>query len=460
MALSRILDRLGLHRPELRAWAMYDWANSAMVTVIMTAVFPPFFSAVAASNLTPQQATARFGIATTLCIVVVAVSAPLLGAIADFAGIKKRLLAIFMVFGASAVASMFLLRHGDWLAAAVLFACANIGATGSFVFYDALLPHIAKGQELDRVSTAGYALGYIGGGILLALNLMWITQPQWFGLPAGDGVTPAQATLPVRLSFLSVAIWWLGFSIPLFRRVSEPPRRLEPDEGIGQSALRVARARLRETFGELRQYRHAFVLLLAFLLYNDGINTIIRMATIYGAEIGVERDTMILAVMITQFVGVPFAFLFGLLSGALGAKRSILLGLFAYMGITVLGYFMTNATHFLMLAVLVGMVQGGTQALSRSLFASMIPSHKSGEFFGFFGVMERFGGSLGTGVMTALSLATGSSRNGILAIILFFVAGAFLLRKVDVAEGQRAARAADAHLHPATESNQQSVTEA
>jgi UMF1 family MFS transporter len=450
VALSDLLNRLGLHRPELRAWAMYDWANSAMVTVIMTAVFPPFFSAVAAANLAPQEATARFGIATALCIVVAALSAPLLGAIADFAGIKKRLLAAFLFLGSGAVAAMFFLQRGDWLAAALLFMLANIGATGSFVFYDALLPHVASVEEVDRVSTAGYALGYIGGGILLALNLLWITHPGWFGLPSGPGLSSAQATLPVRLAFLSVAVWWLVFSIPLFRRVPEPPRRLEPDEAVAQSAVRVASARLRETFGELRQYRHAFVLLLAFLLYNDGINTIIRMATIYGAEIGVERDTMILAVMITQFVGVPFAFLFGLLAGWIGTKRSVILGLFVYMGITVLGYFMTNATHFLMLAILVGMVQGGTQALSRSLFASMIPRHKSGELFGFFGIMERFGGVLGTGVMTTLTLLTGHSRNGILAIVVFFIVGALLLRLVDVPEGQRIARAADAQALPAS----------
>jgi MFS transporter, UMF1 family len=441
-----LLARLGLHRPELRAWAMYDWANSAMVCVIATAVFPIYFVRVAGANLAPSAATQSYANATTLGLVIIAILSPILGTVADYVAIKKRLLGTFMGIGVAAVACMYFIQRGDLLLASVLFILANIGANGSFVFYESLLPHVAREDEMDRVSTAGYAIGYIGGGLLLALNLAWILKPAAFGLPAGPGLTPEQETLPSRLAFLSVAVWWLLFSIPLFRRVPEPPVRLESDEERGRNPTAVALQRLRETFRELRGYRQAFLMLLAFLIYNDGIGTIIRMATAYGTELGIGQDKLIQAIVLVQFVGVPFAFLFGTLAGRIGAKRSIFLGLIAYTGISVLGYYMRSARDFLLLAVLVGMVQGGTQALSRSLFASMIPRHKSGEFFGFWGVFEKFAGIFGPLIFSATLAVSGSSRNAILSVIAFFAVGGVLLYMVNVEEGQRAARAAEAAL--------------
>jgi MFS transporter, UMF1 family len=429
---------------------MYDWANSAMVTTVVAAVFPIYYYNVAGAGLPPGVATFRFGVATTLGLAIVAILAPVLGAAADYSATKKRLLGLFMLLGVGSVAGMFLIGHGDWRLASILFVLANIGAGGSFVFYDSLLPHVAREDEVDRVSTAGYALGYLGGGVLLALNLAWITAPQWFGLPSGPEMTPREATLPARLAFLSVAIWWLLFSIPLFRRVSEPPRRLEPDESRSEGPIRVAVTRLRETFRELRGFRQAFMMLLAFLIYNDGIGTIIKMATIYGSELGIGQSSMILAILVVQFVGIPFTFLFGSLAGVVGAKRSIFVGLLVYAGISILGYFMTTATHFMILAGLVGMVQGGTQALSRSLFSSMVPPHKSGEFFGFFAVFEKFAGILGPLIFSMTIALTGSSRNAILSVIGFFVVGAILLAMVDVEEGRRAARAAEEGVREVT----------
>jgi UMF1 family MFS transporter len=431
---------------------MYDWANSAFVTVIMTAVFPIYYSSVAGANLEPQAATFRYGIATTLGLVLIALAAPVLGAVADLRPVKKRMLGAFMAVGIAATAMMFFIQRGDWLLASVLFIVANIGVNGSFVFYDSFLPHVAREDEMDRVSTAGYALGYVGGGLLLALNLAWIQKPEWFGLPHGPGLTPSEATLPARLAFLTVAVWWLLFAIPLFRRVPEPPVARDPRTAggsTGGSLTRAAFAQLGATFGELRSYRNALVMLVAFLIYNDGIGTIIRMATIYGTEIGIGQGALIGAIMIVQFVGIPFAFLFGALAGRIGAKRSIFLGLAAYTVISIVGYFMRTATHFLVLAILVGMVQGGTQALSRSLFASMIPSYKAGQFFGFFAVVEKFAGIFGPLVFAATIAATGSSRNAILSVIAFFAVGAYLLARVDVAAGQRAARAAEAEARAA-----------
>jgi UMF1 family MFS transporter len=428
------LERLGLGRPDIRAWAMYDWANSAFQTTIIAAVFPIYFHKDAAAGLAPAEATSRFAWATTIAILIVAVIAPLLGAVADYAAMKKRLLGVFLAIGVVATGAMYWIERGDWLFALVLFVIGNVGVAGSVVFYDSLLPHLVGPSDLDRVSSAGYALGYIGGGVLLALNLAMIQKPALFGIP--------DAGMATRLSLASVAVWWLVFSIPLFRRVPEPPRHIEPDETPRMNPVLTGGRRLLETFHELRKYRQAFLLLLAFLLYNDGIQTIIRMATTYGSEVGIDESAMILALLITQFIGVPFAFLFGALADRIGAKRAIFGGLAVYAGITVLGYYMKNATQFLALAALVGMVQGGTQALSRSLFASMIPRHKSSEFFGFFGVFERYAGILGPAVFAWVSAHSGTSRSAILSVIAFFVLGAALLTRVDVAAG-RAAVAGD-----------------
>jgi UMF1 family MFS transporter len=438
--MKRILDRLGLGRPDLRAWAMYDWANSAFQTTIIAAVFPIYFASVAAVDLPDAERTSRFAWATTIAIVIVALVAPLLGAIADYAAVKKRMLAVFMGLGVTATLAMYAIARGDWMLALILFVIGNVGVAGSIVFYESLLPHIVSESELDRVSSAGYAVGYLGGGVLLAINLLMIQQPRWFGIP--------DSGIAVRLSFASVGVWWLVFSIPLFRQVPEPPRAVESDESVRGNAFVTGVHRLIETFHELRRYKQAFLLLTAFLIYNDGIQTIIRMATIYGTSLKIDESAMITALLITQFTGVPFAFLFGHVASRVGAKPAVFAGLAVYSAITVLGYFMRTATHFFMLAILVGMVQGGTQALSRSLFASMIPRHKSSEFFAFFGVFERYAGILGPLVFASMVESTGSSRNAILAVLVFFVVGGGLLVFVDVEAGRRVAREAEAHVTP------------
>jgi UMF1 family MFS transporter len=441
-----ILAKLGLRTKAQQAWAMYDWANSAMVTIIVTAVFPLFFSDYAAAGIPAETATFRHGVATTIGLAIIAVLAPVLGAMADHRAIKKRMLGTFMGVGVAAVVMMFFIGQGAWLFAAILFVIANVGASGSFVFYDALLPHVASRDEIDRVSMAGYAMGYVGGGLLLAACLAVILNPAWVGLPAGDDLSPEAASLPARLSFVAVGVWWVLFAIPLFRHVPEPEVRALSDEERRQGSVRAAISRLGHTLHELRRYRNAFLMLLAFLIYNDGIGTIIRMAGIYGAELGIERGALIGSILLVQFVGIPFAFLFGALAGWIGTKRAIFLGLSVYAGISVVGFFMTTALHFFLLAILVGMVQGGTQGLSRSLFGSMIPRHESGEFFGLFAVFEKFAGIIGPAVFSLMILLTGSSRNAILSVIMFFVIGGLLLLLVDVEEGQKAAREAEARV--------------
>ena len=425
---------------------MYDWAASAMQTTIMVAVFPIYFVKVAGSGIAESGATQRLALVNSLALVFIALLSPPLGAVSDYRATKKRFLALFMGIGVASVLMMFFIGRGDLDLASVLFTVSLIGVAGSFVFYEALLPHIARPGEIDRVSTAGYGLGYFGGGVLLAFNLAWIQRPDWFGLPHGPGLSDAEATLPVRLAFVSVAVWWTLFSIPLFRRVPEPSALLEPDERRDANPLTMAFVRLGETFRELRSYRNAFLLLLAFLIYNDGIQTIIKMATAYGTEIGIGQSALIGAILLVQFVGIPCSFLFGALAHRIGAKQALFIGLLAYTAISVLGYYMRTATHFYVLAGLVGMVQGGTQALSRSLFASMIPPHKSGEFFGFFSIFEKFAGIFGPLIFAGTIAATGSSRNAILSVIGFFAVGAAILALVDVGEGQRAAIEAEARM--------------
>jgi UMF1 family MFS transporter len=447
--MATFLERIGLHRPELRAWATYDWAVSGMQTTIMAAVFPIYFVRVASAGLAPGRGAQQLAYANTIAMVLVVALSPILGALADHSAVKKKLLALFAVIGALACGGMFWVGHGDVTLASVLYAVAMVGAQGSMAFYGALLPHIARDEEIDRVSTAGYALGYVGGGLLLAVQLAWITNPGAFGLPSGEGLTPAQATLPTRLAFATVAAWWLVFTIPVLRRVPEPPARRDPAEA-GSNALVAPFVRLGHTLRALRGYRQALLLLLAFVIYNDGIQTIIKMATAYGTEIGIGQNTLIAAILVVQFVGIPFALGFGALASRVGAKRGVLLGLGVYMVIAVLAYGMRTGTHFLLLALLVGTVQGGTQALSRSLFASMIPPHRSGEFFGFFGVFEKFSGLLGPLLFALVVQFGGTSRVAILSVIVFFVAGIVLLRRVDVAAGQAHAKAAEAEAIGAT----------
>lgn len=438
-----LLERAGLHRRELRAWAMYDWATTGFYVVIVTAVFPVYYQTVAAEGVDGAVASRNFALATTAGIVLIAVAAPFLGALTDQRPVKKRMLAGFMLLGATGSAGLFLVVEGRWVLGLALFALANIGVNGSTVFYDALLPHLAAEHELDRVSSGAQAVGYAGATVLLLASVIVIEQPGLVGIPDG--------TLPARLTFLAVAAWWVLFTIPLLRRVPEPPLEVErAAEAVGPP-MRMALGRLARTVRELRAYRHAFVMLVAYLIYGDGIGTIIRLAAVYGAEIGVGQTILLGSILLVQVIAIPATLAFGGLAGRIGAKRGVLLGLVVYVGVTSFAYFMSTGAHFLLLAAMVGLVQGGTQALSRSLYASMVPPYKSGEFFGFFGVMDKFAGMMGPTVFAAVNAATGSSRQGILSVIAFFVIGGALLLTVDEDEGRRVAREAEAAAVPVDE---------
>ncbi len=438
----RWLAALGLHRRELRAWAMYDWANSAFATTVLASILPIYYVTTAASGFAPNEASARWAYTSAIGMLLITIASPVLGAMADFLGAKKRFLAVFAFTGALATSLLCLVGTGDWVLASLLFTVGNFGFTGSIVFYDSLLPHIASEDELDRVSSGGWAVGYIGGGLLLLANAVMITRPGLFGL--------ADQAAAARVSFVTVGIWWAVFTLPLLRIVPEPPRELELGESAAGGAVRAGFARLRETLGEIRQYPDLFRFLLAFWLYSDGLGTIIRMAAAYGTEIGIGASALIGALLVVQFVGVPFTFLFGIMAGRIGTRNAIYLALLVYTCISIGGYFVTTAWHFWVLAAAVGTVQGGAQALSRSLYSTLIPRAKSSEFFGFFGIFEKFSGIAGPLVFGLVAQITGTGRLGIVAIVLFFIGGMLLLSRVDVERGRLAARREDATLHAAT----------
>lgn len=421
-----------LHRRIIRAWCMYDWANSAFATTIMAALLPPYFSTVAAAGLPEGRATSIWGYGVSFAMIIAALLGPVLGAIADYAGSKKRFLLAFLAPAVVFTGLLVFIGEGDWVWAVILYVLASIGNSGANVFYDSLLPHVARPDEIDQVSTRGYAMGYLGGGLLLALNLFWYLKPEWFGF--------ADSGAAVRASFLSVAIWWVIFSIPIFRLVPEPPAASQhPEAPVRQAFQRLAR-----TFGEIKRYRQLFLFLIAFWVYADGIGTIIKMATIYGAEIGIGTADLAGALLLTQIVGVPLTLVFGLLPKKIGTKRAIYVALLIYAGITVGGYFMTEAWHFWVLAGFVGTVQGGSQGLSRSLFGAMCPKNRSAEFFGFFDVSSKFAGIAGPLLFAVAGSLGGGGRVGIVSLIIFFVVGALLLSRVDEKEGIAIAAAENA----------------
>ena len=647
------------YKRRIWAWTMYDWANSAFATTILAAVLPIYYSQVAGATLpSAAVATAYWSTGLSLSLFIVALFSPILGTISDVMRGKKRFLAVFFGMGVIGTGLLVLVDTGDWLLASILFLVGRVGFTAANVFYDALLPHIAREEDRDSVSTRGYAMGYLGGGLLLAINIVMIQL-----LPG---------TLGPRLSFLSVAVWWAVFAIPLFANIPEPPAataRL----GEGENVIKVSFQRLSQTLKDIRQYRELFKYLIAFLIYIDGIGTIIGVAAIYGAELGFGSVELILALLLVQFVGIPYSLIFGRLpsrnesrrpfylafvlynlvalplAGILGArllpasitgqppepyqatatavgegiylstddsmaytgvwettalatedlgeeagaeyrttadpgasyqvqfngqqveivystgpdhgiwsvhldrqtyldeetgepltinaynptvrygvsqtftagtpgehiltvintgerdpqsqgtimslawisvlppmrasnlglilglvvalevvglllslalgpalfsglaetmdtKRSILLALLVYAVIAVWGFFLNSVIEFWFLAWMVAVVQGGSQGLSRSLFASMSPASKSGEFFGLFGVMEKFSAILGPLVFAYAATTFGSSRPAVLSIIVFFVVGGYLLTRVDVEAGRRVAQAEDAAL--------------
>ncbi len=404
-------------------WAMYDWANSTFATTVMAAFVPIFNKDFWSGGAPDTVSTFRLSTASSTAAVIVAVLAPILGAIADRGGAKKRFLAFFAGMGALATAGLAAAGHGQWAMALTLYVFAWVGFAGANVFYDSLLVAVAEPEKFDVVSALGYSLGYVGGGLLLALNVVMVRQPALFGLD--------DAGAAVRVSFLLVAVWWAVFTLPLLLKVAEP----RPPQASG-GALAAVQAGFRQligTFHEIRRLRIVALFLVAYWLYIDGVDTVIQMAIDYGSALHFDTGSLITALLITQIVGFPAALLFGKLGEKLGARTGILIGLVVYALACVGGYRMQHVSEFYALAIVIGFVQGGVQSLSRSYFARLIPSDKSAEFFGFYNMLGKFAAILGPTLMGSVALWTGNPRLGILAIIPLFVIGGALLSRVKTA---------------------------
>jgi len=413
------VKRALLRRPVV-GWALYDWANSAFATTVMAGFFPVFFKGYWSVGTEAAVSTFRLGIVSGAGSLVIALAAPLLGAMADRGGARIRLLAFFTVIGAAATAGLYFVAEGDWVGAALVYSLAGIGFWGGVIFNDALLVDVANPPQYDLVSAFGYSLGYAGGGLLLLLNVAMVTKPAAFGL--------ADAAQAVRVAFVMVAAWWLLFTVPclLWVREEKPARPLAP-----LAAAQAGWRELRATIHEVRKYRPLVWFLLAYWLYIDGVNTIIKMAVDYGLSLGFPQQSLIAALLITQFVGFPAALAFGWLGKRIGARNGIFIAIAVYAATTVAAYGMSEVVHFYMLAAMIGLVQGGIQSLSRSYYASLVPEGKQGEFFGFYNMMGKFAAVLGPTMVGITALATGDTRIGMLSILVLFVGGAVLLARVE-----------------------------
>lgn len=407
------------------SWALYDWANSAYAVTVMSGFFPLFFKQYWADSLSAQESTYQLGLANSIASLAIVVLAPVLGSIADCAGSKKKFLFLFTFLGVTMCASLFMLEQGRWQLALAIYIFACIGFMGGVSFSDSLLVHVSAKKDLDRSSALGYALGYLGGGLLFALCVWMVQSPQLFGI---DTVEQA-----VKLSFLFVAIWWLIFSIPVFVWVSESPSPVKGSSSINN--VWAGFKQLHRTFRQIKELKVVFIFLLAYWLYIDGVDTIVRMAVDYGLSLGIDSNDLIIALLITQFIGFPSAIVFGHIGERMGPKKGIMIAIVVYIFVTFWAYQMNSSREFYTLAIIIGMVQGGVQSLSRSLYARIIPKHQSAEFFGFYNMLGKFAAVLGPIMIGWVTVLTGDHRLAMLSILILFVTGAVLLLRVNMTEG-------------------------
>ncbi|MEA1986511.1 MAG: MFS transporter [Candidatus Marinimicrobia bacterium] len=469
------------------SWAFYDWANSAFATTVMAGFFPIFFKSYWANPNNLTESTFYLGMANSIASILVAAFAPFLGAIADKGTAKKKFLFTFAFLGVIMSGSLWMVGYGMWQLAILFYIAATVGFSGGNIFYDSLITGVATEKKVDFASSLGFSLGYLGGGILFAVNVIMYLKPELFGFIGKDaaelariinsteieiafadvqtavaglgtkyaeiktafasmagteevllkkltGLLSGAEAAAIKASFLSVAVWWAVFSIPIFLFVKEPYNENAIPFGV---AIKQGWKQLISTFKEIRHLKVVGIFLLAYWFYIDGVDTIVRMAVDYGMSIGFEQSILITALLITQFVAFPATLVYILLADKIGLKNSLLVAILAYGIITVLGYFMNQEWHFFALAIGIGLFQGGIQAISRSLYTRLIPKHKSAEFFGFYNMLGKFAAVIGPALMGTVTLITGSNRLGILSILVLFIAGGYLLMKVDIEEGKR-----------------------
>jgi MFS transporter, UMF1 family len=405
-----------LFRKDTFSWAFYDWANSAFATSIVAGFFPIFFKNYWNMGVDPALSTARLGFTNALASLIIAVLAPFLGTLADEAGTKKKFLFWGVLLGSIATIAFAGIGESQWMWAAACYVFALIAFSSTVLFYDSLLPSISRDQNVDFISAAGYALGYLGGGLLLLFNVMMFKNPEAWGLSSQTGA--------VKAAFVSVGVWWFVFSMPLFFFVKEPYAKREQPFGV------IVRKTLRELSGTVsRMYRMKPVLyfMMAYWLYIDGVHTIIKMAVDFGVGIGFQTSDLITALLIVQFVGFPAGFIFGYLGQKWNVKKSILLGIGCYVIVVFWALSMQTIKEFYMMAILIGLVQGGVQALSRSLYTRLIPPEHAGEFFGFYNLVGKAASVLGPALVGTVTFITGSNRWGVSSLMILLISGGAIL---------------------------------
>ncbi|MFQ5583757.1 MAG: MFS transporter [Calditrichia bacterium] len=433
-------------RRAIWGWALYDWANSAFATTVMAGFFPIFFKAYWSYGSDVNVSTAQLGLGNSLAGLIVALLGPVLGAISDRGNSRKKFLIFFAYLGVMMTAALFVVHKGDWRLAILFYAVGIIGFSGANIFYDSLLPHIASEKNIDTVSGLGFSLGYLGGGLLFLLNVLMYLMPNRFGLP--------DQIFAVRFAFLTVAAWWGFFTIFIILWVKEITVSSSSSSTTG--IIKSGFFQFTSTFRKVKSLKTVFLFLIAYFLYIDGVDTIVRMAVDYGLSIGFGEKDLIIALLLVQFVAFPAALFYSKLGEMWGVRKAIFLAIFIYMLITVGGIMMTDVTEFYLLAIGIGLVQGGIQALSRSYYARLIPTEQSGEFFGFYNMIGKFAVILGPALMGLVGLIAKSllvregmtapeiemvshlaSRWSIASILILFIAGAVLFYFVDEEKGKK-----------------------
>ena len=413
-------------KKSILAWSLYDWANSAFATTVMAGFFPVFFKEYWSTTDSVTLSTWYLGLGNSIASILVAVLAPFIGAIADRGTAKKKLLIFFAFLGIIATGGLWIVNQGHWQIAILFYIIASIGFMAGNIFYDSLLPAVASKDKFDYASSMGFSLGYIGGGLLFLINVLMYLQPHYFGIP--DGATA------IRLSFISVAVWWAVFSIPIILFVKEP--KIHDPIGIC-SAVKEGWGQFISTLTKIRQLKVVGTFLMAYWLYIDGVDTIIRMAVDYGTSIGFPASSLITALLLVQFVAFPATLIYNWFSSKIGIKNAIYTAIIGYTFITIFGAFVSKEWHFYVLAIMIACFQGGIQALSRSMYSRIIPKKQAAEFFGFYNMLGKFAAIIGPPMMGYIGLITGNPRLGILSIIILFISGGLLLTKVDLHEGER-----------------------
>jgi len=403
---------------QVMAWALYDWANSAFATTVMAGFFPIFFKKFWASNLSAGDSTFYLGLGNSSASVLILLLAPIIGAIGDRCLIRKRLLVLFAILGSVMTALLYVVPQGAWQAALTLYTVAIFGFMAANVFYDALLVSVCDAEQRELVSSLGYALGYLGGGLLFTINVLMTLQPAWFGI--------ADAGEAVKLSFLSVAIWWLFFTLPLMRALRERQRL-----AVNKMSIVRALSRFRVNVVRILNHRVLALFLLAYWFYIDGLDTIIRMAVDYGMALGMSQSSLITALIITQFVGFPATLIIGRLVASTKIINGLYFGIAAYIVMVVFSFFMNSTWEFYLLAVGIGLVQGSVQALSRAYYAGLVPEKQVAAYFGFYNMMGKSAVILGPLLIGGVVLISDSHRWGMLSVSLLFIIGLWLLRRVD-----------------------------